>query len=389
MLDFIYNTPTKVYFGKDAHKNVGQIISQLGYKKIMMQFGKQSIKTSGLYEQVLASLKQFNITVVEVGGVEPNPKLSFVRNAIKIAKEQKVEFILAVGGGSSLDSSKATALGAKTDIDVWDFFMGKITPSDALPVGCILTHSAAGSEMSSSAVLTNTEINLKKGVTTEFNRCKFAILNPELTYSVSPYQTACGIVDMMTHTLERYFTNCPPTDLTDRIAESIIKSIISAGKVVIENPTDYDARATLMWASSLSHNGLTSCGREGYLAVHQLEHALSGIFDNVAHGAGLAVLYPAWAKYVLKYNTSRFAQFARRVFDITEKDDFVAGQKGIESLSNFFMSLGMPSKLSEFNISEESLDSLALNCSYNKQRTVKSYIPLGYQEVKEIFKSCL
>lgn len=388
MLDFIYNAPTKVYFGKDREKEVGKIIKELGYDKIMLQYGKNSIKQSGLYDTVMTSLKENGITVVEMGGVEPNPKLSFVRNAIKTAKQEKVQFILAVGGGSVIDSSKATAMGAKTDLDVWDFFMGKAPIKDALGVGCILTHSAAGSEMSSSCVITNLETNMKKGVSTEFNRPKFAIMNPELTYTLSKYQTACGIVDIMAHTMERYFTVCEPTDLTDRIAESILKSVIDAGKVVMENPNDYTARATIMWASSLSHNGLTGCGRENYLAVHQLEHALSGIYDHVAHGAGLAVLFPAWAKYIYKHNPERFKQFANRVFGVTENDPIKASVLGIEKMSEFFKALGMPDKISDFGIEKDSIDALALSCSFNKTRTVKSYIPLGYDEIKEIFSIC-
>ena len=388
MLDFIYNTPTTVYFGKDKEKSVGKIISDLGYKKIMMQYGKGSIKQNGLYDAVMTSLKEYGVEVVEFGGVEPNPKLEFVREAVKKAKEEKVELILAVGGGSVIDSSKFTALGAKNDCDVWDLPTGKYVPKDALPVGCILTLSAAGSEMSSSAVLTNLAESKKKGCTTEFNRCKFAIMNPELTYSVSKYQTACGVVDMMTHTMERYFSVCEPTDLTDRVAEGVLKAIIDAGKVAIDNPNDYDARATLMWGSSLSHNGLTGCGRINYLAVHQLEHALSGEYDHVAHGAGLAVLYPAWAKYVYKYNIPRFAQFARRVWDVVESDDIVAAQKGIDAMANYFNLLGMPTALKDFNIPETCLDRLADLCTNGKTREIQSYIPLNFERVKEIFKSC-
>ena len=388
MLDFIYNTPTKVFFGKDKQKEVGKIISDLGYKKIMLQYGKGSIKQSGLYDEIMASLKEYDISVVEMGGVESNPKVEFVRSAVKIAKESGVEMILAVGGGSVIDSSKFTAIGAKADVDVWDFLIGKAVPKDALPVGCILTLSAAGSEMSSSAVLSNLSISKKKGCTTEFNRCKFAIMNPELTYSVNKYQTACGIVDIMTHTMERYFTPVPPTPLTDGIAESILRAVIDAGKKVMVNPKDYDARATIMWASSLSHNGLTGCGRENYLAVHQLGHALSGEYDHVAHGAGLAVLYPAWAKYIYKYNVSRFARFAREVWLVDESDDKKACEKGIEEMSRFFEFLGMPTKIREFNVPESALEKLALLCSNQKTTFVKSYIPLGYEEVKEIFESC-
>ena len=385
MQNFIYNTPTKIYFGKDTHKNVGQIIKELGYDKIMLQYGQGSIKKSGLYDQVITSLNENGIKVVEMGGVEPNPKLSFVKKAIDVAKKEKVQMILAVGGGSVLDSSKATALGVKNDCDIWDIMMGKVAPTGALKTACILTISAAGSEMSNSAVITNTELNLKKGISTEFNRCEFAILNPELTFGVSKYQTACGIVDMMTHTLERYFSNHAPTDLTDRISESILKSIINAGEILMNDLTNYDARATVMWASSLSHNGLTGCGRENYLAVHQLEHALSGLYDNIAHGAGLAVLYPAWAKFIYKYNTQRFSQFARRVFDVIEEDDVKASQIGIEKLQQFFIKLEMPTKLKDFNVDKDKIDYLADLCTFNKTRTIKSYIDLGFEEIKEIF----
>ncbi len=388
MLDFIYNAPTTVYFGKDKEKEVGKIISELGYKKIMMQYGKGSIKKSGLYDAVMNSLNGYGIEVIELGGVEPNPKLEFVRDAVKIAKKENVELILAVGGGSVIDSSKYTALGAKNDCDVWDLPMGKVVPKDALPVGCILTLAAAGSEMSSSAVLTNLATSKKKGCTTELNRPKFAIMNPELTFSVSAYQTACGIVDIMSHTMERYFTVCEPTDLTDRIAESILKSVIAAGKVVIDAPNDYNARANIMWASSLSHNGLTGCGRENFLAVHQLEHALSGEFDHVAHGAGLAVLFPAWAKYVYRYNVPRFAQFARRVWCVAEADDVKAAEFGINAMAEYFKAIGMPTRIREFGVPKGSLDKLADLCTNGKTRVIKNYIPLGFKEVKEIFESC-
>ena len=389
MLNFIYNTPTTVYFGKDGQKQVGKIINELGYKKIMLQYGKGSIKSNGLYQQVINSLNEYSIEVVECGGVEPNPKIEFVRDAIKLAKQQKVEFILAVGGGSVIDSSKFTALGVVCDIDVWDFAMGKSVPQGALPVGCILTISAAGSEMSASAVVSNLSISKKKGCTTEFNRCKFAIWNPELTYSVSPYQTACGVVDIMAHTIERYFTDLPETPLTDSIAESILKNVISAGKIALERPTDYNARATLMWASSLSHNGLTSCGREGYLAVHQLEHAVSGEFDHVAHGAGLAVLFPAWAKFIYKHNVDRFYQFAVNVWGVTESDKEKGARLGIQKMEKFFASLGLETKLSDFGIKEQDLIKLALLCTNNNTTTVKNYIPLGYNEILEIFKLAL
>ena len=389
MLDFIYNTPTTVYFGKDKELETGKIISSLGYKKIMIQYGKESVKKSGLLSRIISTLNQYGIEYVEVGGVEPNPKLEFVREAIIKARNSDVQMILAVGGGSVIDSAKFTALGVHYDGDVWDFPMGKAVPKSALPVGCVLTMSAAGSEMSSSAVLSNLSISKKKGCTTELNRCKFAICNPELTYSVGKYQTACGIVDIMAHTMERYFTVCPPTPLTDRISESILKSVVEAGRKVIENPNDYEGRATLMWASSLSHNGLTGCGRENALAVHQLEHAVSGEFDKVAHGAGLAVLFPAWADYVVSHNVERFSRFAREVFNINGQDSLSTAKAGIKAMREFFFYLGMPTRLSDFGISESSVDKLSDLCTNGKTRTIKSYVNLGFDEVKEIFLNCL
>ena len=389
MKDFIYYAPTKVIFGKEKHKDIGNIIREYGYKNIMLQYGQGSIKKSGLYDEIMASLKESGINVIEMGGVEPNPKLSFVREAVKVAKENNVEMILAVGGGSVLDSSKYTAAGACADCDPWDFPTGKKKVENALPVGCILTIAAAGSEMSSSAVITNMELNMKRGFNSEFNRCKFAIMNPELTYSVSKYQTACGVVDIMAHTMERYFMPCEPTDLTDRIAESVLKAVISAGTTLMENPENYDARANMMWASSISHNDLTGCGRENALPVHQLEHALSGEYDHIAHGAGLAVLFPAWAKYIYKYNTSRFAQFARRVWDCTAEDDEAAALWGIEKMSEYFTSLGMPTCLADFDLDEACIDRLSDLCTFGRQRTVKSYIDMDYEVIKGIFRLCL
>ena len=389
MLDFTYYAPTKVYFGKEKHKDVGKIIKDYGYNKIMLQYGQNSIKKTGLYDEVIKSLADNDIEVIEIGGVEPNPKLSFVREAVKVAKENKVQLILAVGGGSVLDSSKYTAAGVKYDGDPWDFPTRKAEVCDALPVGCILTIAAAGSEMSSSAVITNMELNMKRGYNSDYNRCKFAILNPELTFTVGKYQTACGVVDIMAHTMERYFIPCEPTDLTDRVAESVLKATISAGKTLMENPCDYEARANMMWASSISHNDLTGCGRENALPVHQLEHALSGEFDHIAHGAGLAVLFPAWARYVYRENVSRFAQFARRVWDCDAKDDETAAKCGIEKMAEYFVSIGMPAKLSDFDIDESCIERLAELCTFGKQRTVKTYIELDYDKIKEIFKSCM
>lgn len=389
MKDFIYYAPTKVFFGKEKHKDIGKIIKDYGYNNIMLQYGQGSIKKTGLYDEVMTSLAEYGINVIEMGGVEPNPKISFVREAVRVAKEKKVQMILAVGGGSVIDSSKYTAAGVCNECDPWDFPTGKVEVKKSLPVGCILTIAAAGSEMSSSAVITNMELNMKRGFLSDYNRCLFAVMNPELTYSVSEYQTACGIVDIMSHTMERYFIPGEETDITDRIAEGILKSVIKSGKKLMENLNDYDARANIMWASSVSHNDLTGCGRDRGLAVHQLEHALSGEYDQIAHGAGLAVLFPAWAKYIYKYNISRFAQFARGVWDCTEKDDEAAAQYGIEKMAEFFKLIGMPSTLSDFGLDESCIDRLSELCTFGKSRTVKSYIDMDYKVIKDIFKMCL
>ncbi len=388
MLDFTYYAPTKVHFGKGKEQKVGEIVASYGFQTVMLQYGRESIKKSGLYDTVIASLTAAGIRVVEMGGVEPNPKIEFVRQAAELAKKEGVELILAVGGGSVIDSSKYTALAAADDGDVWDFITRKRAPKGALPVGVILTIAAAGSEMSASAVLTHLDLSMKRGLNGDFNRPLFSICNPELTYTVSPYQTACGIVDIMAHTMERYFTDCAPTPLTDRIAESILASVVDAGRVLMENPEDYEARATTMWASSLSHNDLTGCGRENALPVHQLEHALSGEFDHIAHGAGLAVLFPAWGRYVIDKNIPRFAQFARRVWGVSEEDERLAAQEGIEKMAAYFAFLGMPQKLSDFHIPKDSLTKLTGLCTFGNTRTVKSYVELNSNTIQEIFESC-
>lgn len=388
MLNFEYYTPTKVFFGKAREKQTGEIIADYGYKKIMLIYGQSSIKKIGLYDTVVASLKNHNIDFIEMGGVEPNPKIEFIRDAIKFAKAEGVELILAVGGGSVIDAAKYTALGAVSDCDVWDFVVGRQKPQSALPVGCVLTIAAAGSEMSWSAVVSDMSLNMKRGLASDLIRPLFAICNPELTYTVSPYQTACGISDILAHTMERYFTPCDPVDITDSIAESIMRSVINAARVVMQKPDDYDARANIMWASSLSHNNLTGCGRINSLPVHQLEHALSGEYDHVAHGAGLAVLFPAWARYVYMNNIPRFAQFARNVWGIKDIDDKIAAEKGIDAMYCFFKEIGMPSSLADFDISADAVNRLTELCTFGGTRKISSVIELGDNDIRCIFNMC-
>ena len=389
MEQFSFYTPTKVIFGKGVQSQVGAVIKSYGFKKILFHYGSGSIKKSGLYDQIVASLRENGIEFVELGGVQPNPKLSLSRKAAQLCIDEKVEMILAVGGGSVLDSSKSAAAGAANHCDPWEFSSGARVLEKSLPVGAVLTIAAAGSEMSDSCVITNEEGWLKRGFNSDHTRPLFAIMNPELTYTVSKYQTACGVTDIMMHTLERYFCMNGDVALTDHLAEGLLRSVIEAGKVVMDKPDDYEARATLMWASSLSHNGLTGCGRNFMMRCHQIEHELSGMYDRVAHGAGLAVIFPAWAKYIYKNEKAlpRFCQFAQRVWGI--EMDFEHPERtaleGIEACENFFKSLGMPVRLSELDVDDTKFDEMAEKCTFFGKRVLKDYIPLGTTEIIEIY----
>lgn len=393
MEQFSYYTPTKVIFGKGVQSQVGEVIRSYGYKKILLHYGSGSIKRSGLYDQIVSSLNESGIQFVELGGVQPNPKLSLSRKAAQLCIDENVEMILAVGGGSVLDSSKSAAAGAANRCDPWEFSSGARTLTKSLPVGAVLTISAAGSEMSNSCVITNEDGWLKRGFGSDLNRPIFALMNPELTYTVSKYQTACGITDIMMHTLERYFCMNGDVALTDRLAEGLLKSVIEAGSIAIENPEDYEARATLMWASSLSHNGLTGNGRDYMMRCHQIEHELSGMYDRIAHGAGLAVIFPAWAKYIYKNEKAlpRFCQYATRVWGI--EMDFEHPErtalKGIEATENYFKSIGMPVRLSELDVDDSKLEEMAEKCTFFGKRVLKDYMPLDKKEIIDIYKLAL
>lgn len=391
MKNFIYHAPTKVIFGKDTEKQVGNIIKDYGYKNVLLVYGGGSIKKSGLYDTIVTSLTENDIAYSELAGVEPNPKLSMVRDGADICKQNSIELVLAVGGGSAIDMAKVTAAAALYDGDPWDFSSKVKNPEMALPVGVVLTHAAAGSEMSASAVITNEDTKIKRGYNSEFNRPLFSILNPELTYTLSPYQTACGIVDIMMHTLERYMTISGDAEPTDMIAEAILKTVINAGKIVMNEPNNYDARAAIMWASSLSHNDLTSCGKSFFMVSHQIEHELSGMFDNIAHGAGLAVVFPAWAKYAYKYDIPRFARYAANVWNIDY--DFANPETtalaGIKATEEFFISIGMPVRLGELGVGEDSFDEMAMKCTNFGTRTLDGFIQYDKQEIIDILKLAL
>lgn len=389
MNNFEYYTPTRMIFGKDTHKKAGEVISAYGFKKVLLHYGMGSVKKSGLYGEVTDALKAADISYIELGGVCPNPKLAKVKEGIELCRENGVDFILAVGGGSVIDSAKLIAAGSLYDGDPWDFSLKKQTPKAALPVGCILTIAASGSEMSDSCVISND--GLKRGFSCELNRPLFSICNPCLTYTVSPYQTACGIVDIMMHTAERYFTVSEPFDVTDEIAEGVLRSVIRCGRAVMKDPCDYEARANLMWAGSLSHNSLTGAGTKVMMVCHQLEHELSGMFDSVAHGAGLAVIFPAWEKYIYKYNPQRFAKFAMNVWAVPDggRTAEEIAKDGIDRCEDFFKNcLKMPVRLSELgiNVSDDDIRTMSEKCTNYGKRILDDYTELAENEIAEIFK---
>lgn len=389
MENFAYYTPTKVVFGKDEEKNVGKLAKDFGAKKVLIHYGGGSAVRSGLIDKIKTSLTEENISFVELGGVKPNPRLSLIYEGIKLAKENSVDFILAVGGGSVIDSAKGIGYGiANPDIeDVWDLYIGKKKTQKCAPIGVVLTIAAAGSEMSGGSVVTKEDEQLKRSYGCDNARPKFAIMNPELTYTLPKYQIACGVVDIMMHTMERYFSPVGNLELTDKIAEGLLRTMIKYGKLSLENPHNYEARAEIMWASSLAHNGLTGCGGIGDWSTHQLEHDLGGVYD-IAHGAGLSAVWGSWARYVYKENPKRFVQFAENVFGIEKiGTDEEISIKGIEAMENFYKDIEMPISISEtgINLSDEDVEMLAEKCSNNGTRYIGSFKKLFKEDMAKIY----
>lgn len=382
MQDFIFQNSTKIIFGKDKEQLVGQESALFG-KKLLLHYGGGSIKSSGLYDKVVNSLTEQGIEIFELGGVQPNPRVSLVREGISICKEKNIDFILAVGGGSVIDSAKAIAAGVKYDGDVWDFFTGKSSVTDCLPLGVVLTIPAAGSESSEGTVITNEDGLYKRATGHPTMRPKFAILNPVLTYTLPAYQTACGITDMMAHILERYFTNEKNVELTDRLCEATLKTIINNAHSVLKDPTNYEARAEIMWAGTIAHNDLLGTGRIGDWASHDIEHEISGIYD-IAHGAGLAIVFPAWMKYVYKHDVNRFVQFAHRVWDveIDLNDLEKTALAGIKKMEQFFSSIGMPVTLSEVEIGDEHFEEMAHKGT--ERWPLGNFVKLHKEDVRQI-----
>lgn len=388
MLNFEYHTPTKVVFGRNSHSQVARLIKEQNAQKILVHFGSKSAQNSGLLDEIYDALKKENIAYLTLGGVVPNPRLAKVYEGITLCKKEKVDFILAVGGGSVIDSAKAIGYGVVNPCDVWDLYERKQKPIGCLPIGAILTIAAAGSEMSSSSVITKEEGALKRGLGSDYGRCRFAIMNPELTYTLPAYHTASGCTDILMHVMERYFNHNTQAELTDSMSEALMRTVIHNAKVLMKDPANYHARAEVMWASSLAHNGLTGCGVIGDWASHQLEHELSGMFD-VAHGAGLAAIWGSWARYVCEEDPNRFAQFAVNVLGVV--NDFRHPRKtaidGIEAMEAFYHAIGMPTSIQELDIqlTDTQICELAYKCSFQNTRTIGNFKKLNLEDIKKIY----
>ncbi|MDO5402583.1 MAG: iron-containing alcohol dehydrogenase [Eubacteriales bacterium] len=388
MYNFQYFTPTKVVFGKETENQVGELVKACGCKKVLIHYGGGSVVRSGLLDRVKSKLDEKNINYVELGGAVPNPRLSLVYKGIELAKKEGVDFILAVGGGSAIDSAKAIGYGAANEGDVWDFYDYKRKAEACLPIGVILTLSATGSEMSDSSVITKEEGWIKRGYSSDLCRPVFAIMNPELTMTLPAYQTSCGCTDIMMHTMERYFTNGGNMEITDSIAEGLLRTVMANARILMDKPDDYDARAEVMWAGSISHNGMTGCGSDGGdWMCHKIEHEIGGMFD-VAHGAGLAAVWGTWARYVYESCISRFNKFALNVMKVEDTgDDKKNALMGIEALEKFFTQINMPISLKELGVepTDDEIAEMAEKCAVACGQEGGSARKLKESDIKEIY----
>ena len=390
MKDFNYYAPTEVVFGKESEEQVAHLVKKYDGHRVLVHYGGQSAKRSGLLDKICRLLDEGGVFHTELGGVVPNPRLSLVHKGIQLCKEQQIDFILAVGGGSVIDSAKAIAYGVCYEGDVWDFYTRKADAKACLPVASVLTIPAAGSEMSEASVITNEDGDIKRGYSNNISRPKFAIMNPERTYTLPPYQTAAGVTDMMMHTMERYFTHDGDMDLTTAIAEAVLRTMKDNIFYVLKNPEDYRFRAQIMWGGSVAHNGLTGCGIHDDWATHQLEHELSGMFD-VTHGAGLAAIWPSWARYVYKEDVSRFVRFAVNVMDVP--NDFADPEgtalRGIEAMERFYHAIGMPINIHELigrEITDDEIKEMVRKCSRNYSSTCGCFKVLQAEDMEKIYQ---
>ena len=390
MRDFNYYAPTEVVFGRQSEEQVASLVRKYSGTKVLVHYGGQSALRSGLLDKICTLLRQGGVDFVTLGGVVPNPRLSLVHQAITLCRQEGVDFILAVGGGSVIDSGKAIAMGVVTDEEVWNFYLGKSVPTSCLPVASVLTIPAAGSEMSEATVITNEDGGVKLGYSNDMLRPKFAIMNPERTFTLPPYQTAAGVTDMMMHTMERYFTNDDDMDLTTDLAEAVLRRMKTAVFDVLSHPDDYRSRAQVMWGGSVAHWGLTGCGVQEDWATHQLEHELSGMFD-VTHGAGLAAIWPSWARYVMHQNLSRFVRFAVNVMDVPNDftDPEATALKGIEAMERFYRAIGMPVNIRELigrDITDEEIKEMVRKCSRDYTATCGGLLVLKAEDMEAIYK---
>ena len=390
MKDFVYYAPTEVVFGEHSEERVASLIKKYGGTKVLVHYGGKSAVRSGLLDKICGLLSEGGIDHVTLGGVVPNPRLSKVYEGIELCRKEGVDFILAVGGGSVIDSAKAIAYGVCHEGDVWDFYLGKAEPRQMLPVATVLTIPAAGSEMSEASVITNEDGDIKLGYSNDMSRPKFAIMNPRRTFTLPPYQTAAGVTDMMMHTMERYFSKDDDMDLTTDLAEAVLRRMKTAVFAVLKDPEDYRNRAQVMWGGSVAHNGLTGCGISDDWATHMLEHELSGMFD-VTHGAGLAAIWPSWARYVMHENLSRFVRFAVNVMDVP--NDFTDPEgtalKGIEAMERFYHDIGMPINIKELigrDITDDEIKEMTRKCSRDNTATCGCLKVLHAEDMEKIYK---
>ena len=391
MNNFDFCSPTYFAFGKDTEKRVGELTKKFNGSKVLLHYGQGSVIKSGLLDIVRESLRQENIEFVELGGVLPNPRADLVYEGIELCKKEKVDFIIGLGGGSAIDSAKAISVGSLYDGDFWDFYEMKAIPQKAIPVATILTLAATGSEGSNSSVISNIKLGKKYGLNSELIRPVFSILNPEYTYSLPAYQTACGIVDMLSHIMERYFTNTQDVGLTDRLCEAVMQTLIANGKVAMQDPNNYEARANLMWSGTMAHNNILGVGREQDWSSHAMEHELSALYD-VAHGAGLAVVFPAFMKFTMPKHIMRYAQLANRVFHIEmdfENPENTA-RAGIEAFVDFFKSLNMPTTFEELGAKEEDIPTLAANARIKGGGDQLGFFePLNRKDIEAVYQLML
>ena len=390
MKNFNFVSPTKIIFGPEKEKEVGQILKSYKANKVLVIIGKNSVIKSGLLEKVVVSLRQAGLEYEILRGVRANPTFELVEEGLKLVREHKLDYLLAVGGGSVIDTAKCIAVNFYNTGNIKDYNLHLSEPKQALPVGVILTISAAGSELSNSCVIQDDVTEMKCGFNSDLVRPQFVIENPELTYSLPKEQIAYGVVDILMHTLERYFCKSDSFELADEFAVGLIKNVLEVGSKVYQDPTNYIYQSDLMLASSLSHNGLTSIGKQYNMPVHALEHPISGKFSNIAHGLGLAILFPAWCRYYYKYDIEKFALLGERVFDIYSGDKTQDAISTIDAFQEYFISLGLPSKLSEVGISKEDVEGFVNKVTNNGTKTVYHHTkPINDEVAREIYYSCL